>query len=109
MGGLSSVNLKVKLLRLMVRGRGVGTISSWAHSDSLVSVLDRNSRLALFTSSSKEPSDILDIFSARLTSSSAGRSRNALAGSVGFLLSILSLKTPESGPERTLSDQVLPD
>ena len=85
--------MKVKFLRRIVIGSGVGIISSWAHSESFVNVLDRNWSLAPLTSISREPLDILEIFSARLTSSCAGKSRSAAAGSERFLLSILSLKT----------------
>ena len=62
---------------LMVMGRGLGMISSMAHSESLVSVLDMKARLVLLTSMLMLPSDILEIFSDRGISRSAGRDARA--------------------------------
>ena len=101
--------VRLTLSTLMVMGSGVGIISSWAHSDSLVRVLERRLSWVLDTDMVMEPLDTREIFSARGMSRSGGKDDKAWAGSRRLWLSSLSLKTPCSGPDNVLSDQLLPD
>ena len=94
---------------LMTMGMGVGMISSWAHSDTLVKVLDRKARLALFTSIVIEPFVILAIFSDSGISRSSDSPAKARAGLSTLSVSSRIWKTLASGADKMLSDHVLPD
>ena len=103
------MSLSEVFLTLMVMGIGLGIISSWAHSDTLVRLLDRKARLALFTSIVIEPFEILAIFSDKGMSRSGGSPARARAGLATFSLSSRIWNTLASGADKILSDQVLLD